>query len=96
MISDYWISVTLIDQIIIMSAQGEFWVKNMVCSRCLKVIKQELEELHVTVLFLELGKLVVKTGETTDPDVNKKITEVLSANGFEIVQGEEEMPVDLV
>jgi len=45
---------------IIMKEPKEFWIKNMVCSRCLKVIKQELQELGVTVLSLELGRLLVE------------------------------------
>jgi len=32
----------------------------MVCNRCLKVIMQELQELGVTVLSLELGRLLVE------------------------------------
>lgn len=43
-----------------MKGLKEFWIKNMVCSRCLKVIKQELQELGVTVLSLELGRLLVE------------------------------------
>lgn len=34
-------------------------IKNMVCSRCLKVIKQELEILGVKVKSIELGELIV-------------------------------------
>lgn len=43
-----------------MNKPKEFWIKNMVCNRCLKVIKQELQELEVTVLSLELGRLLVE------------------------------------
>jgi AraC-like DNA-binding protein len=63
----------------------------MVCRRCLKVIKQELEAIKVIVLSLELGKLTVRIDTDTDKDIDKKIASILHANGFEIVRSEDEM-----
>ena len=79
-----------------MDLQKEFWIKNMVCSRCLKVIKQELEELGVIVLSLELGKLLVEASSKTDTDITDAVTKVLHSNDFEIVQSEGEMLVEKV
>lgn len=79
-----------------MVPQKEFWVKNMVCSRCLKVIKQELEELKVTILSLELGRLTIKADPEMDEDLTKLIGEVLSSNGFGIVQSTEEILVEKI
>jgi len=79
---------------IIMKGPKEFWVKNMVCSRCLKVIKQELQELGVTVLSLELGRLLVEAPKKTSNEIVEAVTTVLHANDFEIVQKEEEMLVE--
>ncbi len=76
---------------IIMKGPKEFWIKNMVCSRCLKVIKQELQELGVTVLSLELGRLLVEAPKKTSNEIVEAVTTVLHANNFEIVQNEEEM-----
>ena len=76
---------------IIMKGPKEFWIKNMVCSRCLKVIKQELQELGVTVLSLELGRLLVEAPKKTSNEIVEAVTTVLHANDFEIVQKEEEM-----
>ena len=78
----------------IMSSPKEFWIKNMVCSRCLKVIKQELQELGVTVLSLELGRLLVEAPKKTSNEIVEAVTTVLHANDFEIVQKEEEMLVE--
>ncbi len=77
-----------------MSLSKEFWIKNMVCSRCLKVIKQELQELGVTVLSLELGRLLVEAPKKTSSEIVDAVTTVLHANDFEIVQKEEEMLVE--
>ena len=74
-----------------MNKPKEFWIKNMVCSRCLKVIKQELQELGVTVLSLELGRLLVEAPKKTSNEIVEAVTTVLHANDFEIVQKEEEM-----
>ncbi|HAT66567.1 MAG TPA: hypothetical protein DCS66_18565 [Flavobacteriaceae bacterium] len=77
-----------------MSVPKEFLIKNMVCSRCLKVIKQELQELGVTVLSLELGRLLVEAPKKTSKEILEAVTTVLHANDFEIVQKEEEMLVE--
>ena len=66
----------------------------MVCSRGLKVIKQELQELGVTVLSLELGRLMVEAPKKTSKEILEAVTTVLHANDFEIVQKEEEMLVE--
>ncbi|WP_178987119.1 helix-turn-helix domain-containing protein [Winogradskyella schleiferi] len=79
-----------------MSKPKEFWIKNMVCNRCLKVIMQELQELEVTVLSLELGRLLVKAPNKTDNEIINAVTTVLHANDFEIVQNEEEMLVERI
>ena len=74
----------------------EFWIKNMVCSRCLKVIKQELQELGVTIASLELGKLLVESTTKTEAEIVIIVTEMLHSNGFEIAQSEEEMLVERI
>ncbi|MCM4154392.1 helix-turn-helix domain-containing protein [Gramella sp. AN32] len=79
-----------------MDLQKEFWIKNMVCGRCLKVIKQELEGFGVIVLSLELGKLVVEASNKTEHEIIDNVTKVLHSNGFEIVQSEEEMLVEKI
>ena len=77
-----------------MDSQREYWIKNMVCRRCLKVIKQELHDLNITVLSLELGKLTVMASEISIVEVNQKVVDVLYSNGFEIAKNEEEMIVE--
>ncbi|WP_026754878.1 AraC family transcriptional regulator [Sediminibacter sp. Hel_I_10] len=79
-----------------MSEPKEFWIKNMVCNRCLKVIMQELQELGVTVLSLELGRLLVEAPKKTNNEIVNAVTTVLHANDFEIVQSEEEMLVERI
>jgi len=79
-----------------MSQSKQFWIKNMVCSRCLKVIKQELQELEVSVVSLELGSLLVEASTKTNSEIVDAVTTVLHSNNFEIVQSEEEMLVERI
>mgnify|MGYP003624150724 CR=1 FL=1 len=79
-----------------MTAQKEFWIKNMVCSRCIKVIKQELQDLDVPIVSIELGKLLIETTDKTNEEILKSVTKVLYTNGFEILQSEAEMLVERI
>ena len=79
-----------------MESIREYWIKNMVCRRCLKVIKQELVNINVEVLSLELGKLTVRATPTNDGQIDIQIAEILHSNGFEIAISEEEMLVEEV
>jgi DUF1009 family protein len=73
-----------------MSVAKEFWIKNMVCNRCIKVITQELQKYEVPILSLELGRLLVEAKSETDNAIIDKVIDVLNSNGFEIVQSENE------
>ena len=79
-----------------MSTPKEFWIKNMVCNRCIKVISQELLELGVTILSLELGRLLIGVTNKTDDEIISCVTNVIYSNDFEIVQNEEEMLVERI
>ena len=35
----------------------DFYIKNMVCDRCIKVLKDELKEKEIELLEIELGKI---------------------------------------
>ena len=59
-------------------------IKNMVCNRCIKVVKEELEKLDLDVRIIVLGEVVVNGGEKTLPI--EKIKIVLEENGFELIE----------
>ena len=79
-----------------MDSKKEYWIKHMVCRRCLKVIRQELHDLGIEVLSLELGKLTVNAPEIGIAEVDQKVVDVLHSNGFEIAKSEEEMIVEKI
>ncbi len=57
-------------------------IKNMVCSRCIKVVKEELEKLNLEVNKIELGEVEISGNEIP----LEKIRSVLEENGFELIQ----------
>lgn len=57
-------------------------VKNMVCNRCIKVVREELEKLGLEVENIELGEVKI-AGENIPFGI---IKEVLEENGFELVE----------
>lgn len=58
------------------------YIKNMVCPRCVKVVRDELTALGLDVRGVELGEVEVGAGELP----LEKIRAVLERNGFELVE----------
>jgi len=58
-------------------------IKNMVCNRCIKVVKEELEKLNYGIERIELGEVVI----TNDKEKfnREKIKKALEENGFELI-----------
>jgi len=61
----------------------QFHIKNMVCGRCIKVVKEEFERLGYTIIDIELG--LVEVAEDISME-RKALSEALKKNGFEILQ----------
>ena len=71
-------------------------IKNMVCSRCLKVLRQELEQLGINVSSIELGVLVIDETAGNHNEIMEKIESVLHTNKFEIIHSSEEVLVEKI
>ncbi|PHI21225.1 AraC family transcriptional regulator [Lewinellaceae bacterium SD302] len=70
------------------------YVKNMVCERCVKVVREELTATNYTVTHIELGRVVLAEN-FTDSDF-KVARLVLQRNGFELLDNEEQKLVEMV
>ncbi len=68
----------------------------MVCSRCLKVLRQELEQLGINVSSIELGVLVIDETAGNHNEIMEKIESVLHTNKFEIIHSSEEVLVEKI
>lgn len=62
----------------------EVFIKNMVCARCLKVVKQVFEALSLPVTHIKLGE--VHTSKTIDEQTLSVLKDKLRDEGFEIIQ----------
>ncbi|RKY91359.1 MAG: AraC family transcriptional regulator [Ignavibacteriae bacterium] len=58
-------------------------IKNMVCPRCSKVVKEELDKLGYTTTIERLGSARIEYSQNY-PDINK-ISQMLEKNGFELL-----------
>lgn len=59
-------------------------IKNMVCNRCIKVIKDELQNMSLPVSSITLGEVVIDRDHDEVPF--KRIKLMLSENGFELIE----------
>lgn len=57
-------------------------IKNMVCNRCIKVVREEMEDLGYRVSDISLGEVILKSNNKIDIS---KIKSVLEQNGFELI-----------
>jgi AraC-like DNA-binding protein len=60
------------------------YVKNMVCPRCIKVVREELTRLGLDVRSVVLGEVVVSASSDNLP--LERIRAVLEENGFELIE----------
>ena len=58
-------------------------IRNMVCNRCILVVRQLLEGLGLTPLHIELGKAIVQ--EELPPEAKAALNTALEAVGFELI-----------
>ena len=60
------------------------YIKNMVCPRCIKVVKGELENLGIEIKNIQLGEVKIK--QSIDEINLKLIKKVLDNEGFELIE----------
>lgn len=60
-----------------------FYIKNMVCDRCIRVVREELEKMGLKVTSIKLGEAVV---EGNVPVEKEEVSRVLSDAGFELLE----------
>ena len=60
------------------------YIKNMVCDRCIRVVRDELTKIKLDVRSVSLGEVVV--GGTSKELPIERIKSVLEENGFELIE----------
>jgi AraC family transcriptional regulator len=66
-------------------------IKNMVCNRCIKVVREELEKLGLDVRSILLGEVVVAGAVDRE-----KVRPVLEQNGFELIEDQRARVIERV
>jgi AraC-like DNA-binding protein len=69
-------------------------IKNMVCNRCVKVVKDELTKLNIEIEEIELGKVTVPT--VLNEQQMSDIRNVLLENGFELIDDKKGKLIDSI
>lgn len=67
-------------------------IKNMVCPRCIKVVKDEFEKLNIPIENIELG--LVTTASELNVEQIESIIKVLVQNGFELIDDKKSQLID--
>ena len=71
----------------------EIFVKNMVCNRCIKVLKDELSQAGAKVIEIELGRIKLDLKDAID---RNKLDHILNENGFLLIDAPEQLLVEQV
>lgn len=58
-------------------------IKNMVCNRCIRVVRDELAQIGVEVVSIGLGEVIVQG--IPDKTMRGRIEDALARNGFELI-----------
>jgi AraC-like DNA-binding protein/copper chaperone CopZ len=74
--------------------EKDFYIKNMVCNRCIKVVKEELESVNINAKNVSLGKITVDI--TKGDSTIFLLRELLLKNGFLLIENPEEQLVESV
>lgn len=77
-----------------MKTNNILYIKNMVCPRCIKVVREELEKLDVEILSITLGEVTTLKDKKSLP--LKEISKVLSANEFDLMEDEESQIIEKI
>ncbi|MGM5469676.1 helix-turn-helix domain-containing protein [Flavobacteriaceae bacterium LMO-SS05] len=69
-------------------------IKNMVCNRCIKVVKEELTKNNIDFSMVDLGKIYLNRELTQDE--HDKLEQSLKNEGFEFVEDKEAIVVNKI
>jgi len=74
--------------------EKEFYIKNMVCRSCVKVIQGALQKEGLIVVEMEIGKVIIRTENV--PETKKQLINILRNNDFDLVETPEDKLVEQI
>ena len=72
----------------------EIAVKNMVCNRCIKVVREELLKSNISFIYVELGK--IHLSQVLSEKEQDTLVKILEKEGFELVEDREAKVVNQI
>lgn len=69
-------------------------IKNMVCDRCIRAVREDLTALGHRIETIELGEVLIR-GEI-DEEERQKIRELLTEDGFELIDDKKSMIINRI
>ncbi|MEN8138663.1 MAG: AraC family transcriptional regulator [Bacteroidota bacterium] len=69
-------------------------IKNMVCNRCIRVVREEFAKLEIEISEIELGKVTIPS-ELSDGQL-AVVRDVLKENGFELIDDKRSKLIDSI
>jgi AraC-like DNA-binding protein len=72
----------------------KLYIKNMVCSRCIMVVKSELEKLGLQLLRVDLGEVEMQSPVTAEQKT--EIAQRLNAFGFELIDDKKSRTIERI
>lgn len=70
------------------------YIKNMVCNRCIMVVRQELEKLEFNINAIKLGEVVLR--EKLDNTQRGRISAALEPLGFELIDDKKSQLIEQI
>lgn len=70
------------------------YIKNMVCNRCILVVRQELEKLHLQINNISLGEAELAKAPTTKQI--QQLNEALGNLGFELLDNQKQRQIEQI
>ncbi len=68
-------------------------IKNMVCNRCIKVVREELEKLGYKIEEIALGEATISSENKIDFEL---INKILTENGFELIDSRQSRLIEKI
>jgi len=72
----------------------KLYIKNMVCPRCIRVVRDELTGLGLNINRVELGEVEIDT--PVSPKMQLQIKNILETNGFELLEDQKRKIVEKI
>ena len=72
----------------------EFYIKNMVCRSCIRIIGDALQKKNLNITEIELGKVIIETENV--PETKKLLIEILKKNDFGLIETPQDKLVEQV